>query len=152
MSLLSDTSLNVLEAVNSVRSNVILANSFPGKVLVAQAVLDVASAIAASVTPYELPLSIPIPDNAVVFRVIYDVTEAVVTSNANTISLGLNSNTDIVNAAAVAAFGVGVSEQALANVLVAQNPNGSQYDSINLLVGATGNLTAGYVKIRLFFM
>lgn len=148
MSLLSENSITVFEATNGLYAEAIQAELFQGKVSVGNAVLQVPTTyLAGANAVYTIPLTIPIPKGALVFKVIFDVAVTFATSNANTISIGLNTVSDLSAAVPLATW---VQDAIVVNApdFVATN----SYSELQVQVQGAGSLTAGKLTAKVFFI
>ena len=148
MSLLSENSITVFEATNGLYAGSVETKLFKGKISVGNAVLEVPNAgLAGANAVYTIPLTIPIPVGAVVFKVIFDVATTFVTSNANTLSIGLNTTTDLSAAVALNTWTAGA--------IVVNNPNivsTANHTVLQVEVLGAGSLTAGKLTAKVLFI
>lgn len=148
MSLLSENSITVFEATNGLYAGAVQTELFKGKISSGNAVLQVpAAGLVGANSVYTIPLTIPIPVGAVVFKVIFDVTDTFVTSNANTLSIGLNTTSDLSAAVALNTWTAGA--------IVVNNPDIVSTNNSTVLqveVLGAGSLTAGKLTAKVLFI
>lgn len=148
MSLLSENSVTIFEATDGLYAGSIQTNLMKGKVSVANALVQVpAAGLVGGNAIYTVPLTMVVPKGAVVVRVIFVVTETFVTSGANTISMGLNTLTDLSTAVALNTW--------VNNAVVANVPDfaaANNYSVLQLQVQGAGSLTDGTLTAKVFFI
>jgi hypothetical protein len=148
MSLLSENSITFFEATNGLYAGAIHTDSFPGKVSVANAVLKVPSTfLAGNNAVYTIPLTLPLPKGAVAFKALFDVGTTFTTSGANTLSIGINSTSDLSGTPALNTWTAG-SVVVYNNQIVVQEST----NVLQIQVNGAGNLTSGQLVAKVLFI
>jgi len=145
MSQLTESVTTVLEATQLISAQNIFSQYIPNKVSVATAVYSVAAQGGDKDTTYYIPLSLPVPANAVVLKAFTDTQQTLVGTGAY-VALGLNVPEDLLPPVEVG------SNWNAGDVALIQNNLLSEANNFGVQVTVTGaNLTSGITTIKIIF-